>query len=242
MIRDINLTEYILERALSKTDANIRFSNIDTIIETLKNQELFIIVESLPTEDIKVNKLYLVYNTELDEGNVFDVFLYVDDDWEQLDSLSFDIQDYYTKSQVSNLLTSKAEQSEVVAVNGRVDGLSNSYTALVSTVGTVEDTIEDIVSELSDLNKDVYGDDTQNPIIKGLKNDITDTISSLNSILSDLNTAKANIITLQNNNQSLLNRVNYLENIITDGGQIDFIFDEEFEESVTRLITEANGG
>ena len=242
MIRDINLTEYILERALSKTDANIRFSDMDAIIEALKNQEIFEIVESLPTEDIKVNKLYLVYNPESNEGNLFDVFLYVNDEWEQLDSLSFNIQDYYTKSQITDLLSSKAEQSEVVTVNGRVDGLSNSYTALVSTVGTVEDTIEDIVSELSDLNKDVYGDDTQNPIIKGLKNDMSDTILSLNNILSDLNTAKANIITLQNTNQSLSSRITQLENTLTEGEQIDFIFDEEFEESITRLISEAQNG
>lgn len=133
MKNNINLTEYILERAYGKTDTYSK-SDLDALLSSLNEStgEIFKLVDELPLENIEENKLYLVYNGESDDGNLFDVFLYVNGEWEQLDGLNFKISDYYTQSQMNSLLDSKATVSQLNVLNTDLISVRDNLTTLYS--------------------------------------------------------------------------------------------------------------
>jgi len=66
--------------------------------------DLFIPVLELPTTDIKENKIYLVPRVTPEAGNVLDEFIWINGDWELLGSVSVDLTNYYTKSEIAALL------------------------------------------------------------------------------------------------------------------------------------------
>ena len=76
------------------------------------NLTLFEIVTELPTTNIKNNRLYLVANNKSIESNTYDIYLRVNNTWEQLDSLEFDIANYYNKTETDTLLSGKVDTSD----------------------------------------------------------------------------------------------------------------------------------
>ena len=95
---------------------------------------LYRIVDSLPTEDIKENKIYLVRNESVVGGNIYTEYIYVNDAWEELGEYKADVDlsNYYNKSQTDNLLSGKADSSNVYT-KSQVDSLvGNKVTAEVS--------------------------------------------------------------------------------------------------------------
>lgn len=62
------------------------------------------IVTTLPTENIQEKTIYLVPNTESKENNVYDEYIYVNNAWEIIGNTAVDLTDYYTKTEVNNLL------------------------------------------------------------------------------------------------------------------------------------------
>ena len=85
-------------------------------------------VSSLPTENIRDNQLYLIVNDENlpeEEHNKYDLFIHVDGEWEQLDSLEFKISDYPTITEMNYALTFKSDVGhghEIVDVTNHIDG------------------------------------------------------------------------------------------------------------------------
>ena len=61
------------------------------------------IVEELPTEDISNKILYLVLNTGDERGNVYNEYLYIDNQWEMMGTTAVDLSDYVTKSQAETI-------------------------------------------------------------------------------------------------------------------------------------------
>lgn len=107
-MESINLDEYIRARVYGKNET----FNQTEVINAINNLTLVNIVPTLPTSNIRNNQLYLVLNDEnLDEEyhNRYDLYVYVDNQWEQIDSLEFNINDYYTKGETDNKLSLKAE-------------------------------------------------------------------------------------------------------------------------------------
>ena len=82
------------------------------IANSISNLELFVLVSSLPTTNIKGNKFYLVPNNENINENVYDIYIRVNNKWEQIDSLEFNIADYYTSNQTDNLLSKKINYTD----------------------------------------------------------------------------------------------------------------------------------
>lgn len=80
---------------------------------------LYKIVDSLPTENIDTNKIYLVVDANDIEGNLYDEFIYANNKWEKLGSYraSIELTDYIktsdilTESEVEALLTDDDEQT-----------------------------------------------------------------------------------------------------------------------------------
>ncbi len=85
------------------------YYNKDAIDELIRNIDLIIVVEdiyALSLEEIKENRIYLEYKSpDSSDGlnNSFDLYIYTDEDWRQLDSLEFNIADYLTKYEASRL-------------------------------------------------------------------------------------------------------------------------------------------
>lgn len=79
----------------NKTDSYSK-SEIDTIINNTKNGR-FVVVDSLPTEDIQTNVIYLVPSSSSATGNVKDEYINLDgttNGWEIIGSTAIDLSDY----------------------------------------------------------------------------------------------------------------------------------------------------
>ena len=81
---------------------------------------LYKVVDSLPTEDIDPNKIYLVTDANNVEGNLYDEFVYTDNKWEKLGSYraSVELADYVkdtdalSAAEVEALLTDNEDAPE----------------------------------------------------------------------------------------------------------------------------------
>lgn len=88
-------------------------SEVTTLISNaVSNLQLVEVVNSLPTTDIKNNRLYLVVNGESIANNSYDIYIYVNNSWEQLDKLDFDISNFYNKTEVNTLLDGKCDTDD----------------------------------------------------------------------------------------------------------------------------------
>ena len=95
---------------------------------------LYVIVDSLPTSDIKTNKIYLVRNSSGAGNNIYTEYAYINSAWEKIGEYKADVDlsNYYNKSQVNNLLSGKADASNVYT-KSQVDSMvGNKVTAEVS--------------------------------------------------------------------------------------------------------------
>ena len=95
---------------------------------------LYVIVDSLPTSDIKTNKIYLVRNASGADNNVYTEYAYINSAWEKIGEYKADVDlsNYYTKSQTDNLLSAKADASNVYT-KAQVDSMvGNKVSAEVS--------------------------------------------------------------------------------------------------------------
>lgn len=95
-------------------------SEITTLISNaVSDLQLFEVVNSLPTNNIKTNRLYLIVNNESITNNLYDIYLRVNNSWEQLDSLEFDISNFYNKTEMDTLLSGKVDTSDSRLTNAR---------------------------------------------------------------------------------------------------------------------------
>lgn len=60
----------------------------------------FIIVQSLPTEDIDTTAIYLVHKAEAEEHNIYDEYIFVNNSWEKIGDTAIDLKDYLKKDSV----------------------------------------------------------------------------------------------------------------------------------------------
>ena len=64
----------------------------------------FLIVQTLPTTDIQTNIIYLVPKSPSGTNDIYDEYVYINNNWEKIGNKSIDLSDYYTKTQVDNLI------------------------------------------------------------------------------------------------------------------------------------------
>ena len=94
----------------------------------------FSIVNDLPNSDISTSTIYLKPMGG-SSPNTYEEYIYINSKWEIIGTTKTDLSDYYTKTQVDNLLNSKVDK-----VNGK--GLStNDYTTAEKTKLSNIDTI-----------------------------------------------------------------------------------------------------
>lgn len=136
------------------TQVTITLSNGQSTSFTIYNgiNTNFQIVDSLPTENISTSTIYLVPSTKPEAENIYDEYIYVNNNWEHIGSTSIDLSDYVTKTyfnqtvgdatknyivaqlaKVHNLYIEMYESSSVPVV-GQALTLTNSNFARVPTV------------------------------------------------------------------------------------------------------------
>lgn len=92
-----NLVNYYKK---SETYTQAEVNSLIGAISTMTIQ----VVQTLPTQDISTTTIYLVPSQTSETQNVYDEYIYVSNNWEKIGSTDIDLSNYYTKSQVDNLV------------------------------------------------------------------------------------------------------------------------------------------
>ena len=187
---NINLTDYILERAWGKTEAYNK-DEITSLLNIIQESgtEILSIVTQLPTENIKTNHLYLLYNNEGREGNLFDVYVYVDEKWEQLDSLTkldIDFSQYYTSNELDNLLRAKATKEDLTNVRTSLQTTSTSLTTLYNNLTNFNEALIDFDEDNTNLSSD----------LTKLKDNLLGFINRVNGMIDEIDTLSGDLTNL----------------------------------------------
>lgn len=121
----------------SKSETYTQSEITTAISNAVSNLQLFEVVTSLPTSNIKPNRLYLVVNGKSISENQYDIYLRVNNQWEKLDSLEFDISNFYNKTETDNLLDGKCDNDDSRLSNARTP-TSHSHGDITNTgaIGT----------------------------------------------------------------------------------------------------------
>lgn len=101
------------------------------------------VVQELPATG-DAHTLYFVPSADPQTQNIYDEYLYTNNEWEQVGSTSVDMSDYYNKTQVDALLVDKAEIVEITQVeydaltaeeknNGKIYSITDAVVADVYT-------------------------------------------------------------------------------------------------------------
>lgn len=109
MSTSINLKDYIESLSYTKQETWTQTETTAKILEEISKITLVEVVSQLPTTNIKQNRLYLKLNQLAETENLYDIYLYVNNRWEKLDSLELRIGDYYKASEVDQLLENKED-------------------------------------------------------------------------------------------------------------------------------------
>lgn len=92
------------------------------------------IVQSLPTEDISTTTIYMIRNSQSSGTNIYDEYMYINSQWELIGTSATDFSNYYTKNETDNLLSAKANQTDLTSLSGRVTQNETDITALQTAV------------------------------------------------------------------------------------------------------------
>ena len=129
----------------AKNETYTRSEIVTLISDAVSDLDLFEVVTELPTSDIKDNRLYLLINGESIESNNYDIYLYVNNDWEQLDGLEFDIGNFYNKTEMDTLLADKVDTSDSRLTNARTP-LSHTHGDITNTGAIGSDANKPIIT------------------------------------------------------------------------------------------------
>ena len=119
--KSLDLTDLFYKKSETRTRTEIT----NEIAEAIRNLTIFDYAESfnqLPTGgNIRPNKIYIVPNSgSIVQRNRYDFYMYFDNQWEQMDALPFDIEDYVKiEDIVDNLLSNDADKA-LSANQGRI--------------------------------------------------------------------------------------------------------------------------
>lgn len=171
-----NDSKYVSEEELT----NMNLASKSYVIEQVNNSEHFKrqIVEKLPTVG-KDNILYLVHKTGA-QGDFYNEYLWMDNDYELIGSTATDLTDYYTKEESDALLNNKVNK------DGNKGLSTNDYTNIEKTKLASLENYDDtqIKAQLATLHN--Y-DDTD------IKNDITALKTAENKLKTDVTTLQNTI-------------------------------------------------
>lgn len=99
---------------------------------------LFIIVETLPDIDIDTHKIYIIPSNNPEEDNLFIEYIYINDKWKVVGTVNVDLNNYYTKSQATDLFQPKGQYYTKAEVNQMVGNIDQILDLLIGEQETSE--------------------------------------------------------------------------------------------------------
>ena len=105
----------LLEDYYTKTAVNDLISGLTTGINLT-------IVETLPTENIDTNTIYLVLKTEAYLNDYYDEYMYINSRWELIGNTRVDLTNVYTKEEIDNkgFITEERVNELIAAALGNI--------------------------------------------------------------------------------------------------------------------------
>ena len=99
------------------------------------------VVEELPQIG-EANILYLVPKENEEDNDIFDEWLYIENDWEHIGSTDIDLSNYYDKDEVDSLLSDKAD----------IDDIPTKTSDLLNDSGFLDSIPQEILTKLDFTN------------------------------------------------------------------------------------------
>ena len=96
------------------------YSTLNAIIAEMIDSELFIVVEELPATG-ENNKIYLLV-----QGDKLIEYVWINDKWDPIGMVEFDIDNYYTKAEVTQLISTALQTAKDYADGKDVDVLQSA--------------------------------------------------------------------------------------------------------------------
>lgn len=84
------------------------------IVEDITNLH-FLIVQSLPTQDIETNVIYLVPKNPSGTNDVYTEYTYINNNWEKLGETQIDLSGYVTTSTLTSSYYNKSEVDSAIS-------------------------------------------------------------------------------------------------------------------------------
>lgn len=100
------------------------------------NQFSVEVVSELPTEEIKETTIYFVPKENSKQKDVYDEYIYINNDWEHIGTTEIDLSNYYNKVEVDSKV--QGVNNAVQGINNKIDNLSKNYTGTNITASTCE--------------------------------------------------------------------------------------------------------
>lgn len=97
-----------------KSQIELLIEQLDTLIEEVESLPSMHreVVEELPTTDIDPSVIYMILREDSEPNNIYDEWLYINDDWEKIGSTDTDLADY-----VKNTDYASTNKGGVIKVN-----------------------------------------------------------------------------------------------------------------------------
>lgn len=93
-------------------------TTVAKLLANVADTEIFVTVSTLPATGVE-NKIYLVPSESPEDQNQLEEWIWIEDDWERIGGLSIDLSNYYTKTQINDLLNNKADKTDPRLTNSR---------------------------------------------------------------------------------------------------------------------------
>ena len=163
-----------------------------------------VVVQTLPTQDISTTTIYLVPKSTAQTDNVYDEYIYVNNSWELIGTTAVDLSNYYTKTEVDNKLSAKANSTDLatVATSGSYSDLSNKPTIPAAQVNSDWNSSSGVSEILNKPNlatvatSGSYTDLTNKPTIQNWI-DVTGTLTAGNTSIVFSNAAITSSSTIE---------------------------------------------
>lgn len=224
-----NLLSDDVNKSLSAKQGKI----LKGIIDNLANIQ-FLVVDVLPSSDIKSNIIYLV-KKKGSGTDIHDEYIYIENNWEKIGDTSIDLTNYYTKDQVDSQIQNVREDiPSIPDVDIVLSGSGNVITELAVdsinkhklvasksiSVYTKEE-VEERLSESGYGDVTAVGDLANNMLVIGAG---TKSVSASNIPISDISTLKTNVSQLSNSVDELAQHIlefDYINSIDINGDSGD---------------------
>ena len=163
------------------------------------NVDLFEVVQSLPTENVSDNKVYLVLDSNGSEGNTYVEYLYVNGQWEELGKfkVNIDLSGYATEEWVNSQgflkehqdISNLATKSELSTKQDTINDLETIRSGAAKGATALQSVPSEYVTE-TELNNKGYL--TSVPDTYALKSEIPDINTKQDTLVSGTNIKTVN--------------------------------------------------